>query len=81
MALRSLLSCSFPEDRTVASERFTTANGCGAISNGLDPSTDKAVIVAEHAAISRLLPIQDGPNCWEEHWRCAETDLGGPAPS
>jgi hypothetical protein len=40
---------------------------------------DKAVLVAEHAAVSRLRPIQDGPDCWEEHWRCAATGLGGQA--
>jgi hypothetical protein len=34
---------------------------------------EKAVPVAEHAAISQLRPIQDGPDCWEERRRCAAT--------
>jgi hypothetical protein len=41
---------------------------------------DKDVLVAEHAAASRLRPIQNGLDCWEEHRSSADTGLGGPAP-
>jgi hypothetical protein len=34
---------------------------------------DEEVLVAEHAEISRLRPIQDGLDCWEEHGGCAGT--------
>jgi hypothetical protein len=37
-------------------------------------ASEKAGLVAEHAAISRLHPIQDVTECWEEHWRCAAPD-------
>jgi hypothetical protein len=32
---------------------------------------EKDVLVSEHAAVSRLRPIQDGLDDWEEHGRCA----------
>jgi hypothetical protein len=41
---------------------------------------EEDVLVAEHAAISRLRPIQDGFDYWEEHWSSAATGLGGLAP-
>jgi hypothetical protein len=43
-------------------------------------SKDEDVPVAERAASSRLRPIQDGLDYWEEHGRCAGTVLGGHAP-
>jgi hypothetical protein len=38
------------------------------------------VLVAEHAAVSRFRPTQDGLDYWEEHGSSAVTVLGGPAP-
>jgi hypothetical protein len=38
------------------------------------------VLIPEHATVSRLRPIQDGLDYWEEHGRCAATGLGGPTP-
>jgi hypothetical protein len=35
---------------------------------------------AEDAALSRLRPIQDGSDQWEEHRSSAATGSGGPAP-
>jgi hypothetical protein len=34
---------------------------------------DKDVLVAEHAAVSRLRAIQDDLDSWKEHGRCAAT--------
>jgi hypothetical protein len=41
---------------------------------------DGDVLVAEHAAVSQLRPIQDGPDNLGEHWGSATTASGGRAP-
>jgi hypothetical protein len=41
---------------------------------------EEDVLVAEHAAISRLRPIQDGLDYWEEDRSSAATASGVPAP-
>jgi hypothetical protein len=41
---------------------------------------EEDVLVAEHAAISRLRQIQDGLDYWEEHWSSVVTGSGGPPP-
>jgi hypothetical protein len=49
----------------------------------LRPSTEakeEDVLVPEHAAVSRLCPIQDGLDYWEERRSSAGTGSGGPAP-
>jgi hypothetical protein len=42
---------------------------------------EEDVLTAEQAAVSRLRPIQDGLDYWEEYGRCAAAVLGGPAPA
>jgi hypothetical protein len=41
---------------------------------------EKDVLVAEQAAISRLRPIQDGLDYWEEHRSSGASGSGGPEP-
>jgi hypothetical protein len=41
---------------------------------------EENVTIAEHAAVSRLCPIEDGLDYWGEPLRSAATGLGGPAP-
>jgi hypothetical protein len=41
---------------------------------------EEDVLTSEHAAVSRLRPIQDGLDYWGEYWRSAVTGSGGPAP-
>jgi hypothetical protein len=41
---------------------------------------EEDVLIPERAAVSRLRPIQDGLDYWEEHGRCAVTESGGSAP-
>jgi hypothetical protein len=59
---------------------------CGMAAQGtfeLRPSAEakeRDARVAAHPAVSRLLPIQDGLDYWEEHRSSAGTGLGGPAP-
>jgi hypothetical protein len=36
--------------------------------------------ISKDAALSRLRPIQDGPDLWQEHRSSAATDSGGSAP-
>jgi hypothetical protein len=46
----------------------------------LRPSAEallKDVLVTEHSAVSRFRPTQDGPDCWEEHRRHADTGQPG----
>jgi hypothetical protein len=38
------------------------------------------LMTAEDAALSRLLPIQDGPDQWEAHRSSSATGLRGPTP-
>jgi hypothetical protein len=45
-----------------------------------DRFTELDVEISEHAAVSRLRPIQDGFDYWEEHVSSVRTELGGPAP-
>jgi hypothetical protein len=47
------------------------------------PSADgkqEDVEISEHAAISRLRPIQDGLDYWQEHRSSAAADSSDPAP-
>jgi hypothetical protein len=41
---------------------------------------EEDVLIAENAAVSRLRPIQDGLDYWEEYRSRAVTGVGGPAP-
>jgi hypothetical protein len=37
-------------------------------------------VISEDAGLSRVLPIQDGPDQWKEHRSSAVTGLGDSAP-
>jgi hypothetical protein len=41
---------------------------------------EEDVLIAEHAAVSRLRPIQERLDYWEEHRSSVHTGLSGSAP-